>query len=142
VLYALTPQAESLFPKAYSALFNRLVRLLRRQGADVGSTLAELGAELGTEEAARTPSGDRAQRAVAAIGEMGGLARLEQDGVDLIIEGASCPFAEAVAEHPEVCSVATQFVSRLLDAPVREECDHDRAACRFRILGGAHEKTG
>jgi predicted ArsR family transcriptional regulator len=140
--YALTPEAERLFPKAYDALLNQLITSLkgRLSPAELAGVLREVGRALAAGQGAGAKAGGRAslerraQRAVEALAGLGGAARVEREGGRLFIRGASCPLAAAVAEHPEVCRLAEALVSELTGARVREHCERgDSPRCCFEL---------
>ena len=135
--YSLTPEAERLFPKAYDALLNQLIAVLKgRLGEE---ELEGLLREVGQNLAAGAPAegGDlqsRVQTALRALESVGGTARAEQEGEKVVIRSGGCPLAEAVSVHPEVCRLAESFIAGIVKAPVSEHCNRDGAPrCRFEI---------
>lgn len=137
--YSLTPEAEKLFPKAYDALLNQLIAVLkgRLKEEELDGVLREVGQSM----AAGTPdAGDdlesRVQTALRALERVGGAARAEQDGESFVISSGGCPFADAVSAHPEVCRLAESLIAEIVRAPVKERCDRAGAPrCRFEIEG-------
>ena len=136
--YVLTPEADALFPKAYDALLNQLIAVLKtRLGqAEIDDVLREVGRAL----AAAAPAGNKAnlegrvQTALKVLEAIGGSAEVEQHGDKIVIRGNSCPMAAAVGVHPEVCRLAETLVAEIVQAPVREYCDRDgHPKCRFEI---------
>src|SRR4051794_4109427 len=103
--YALTPQAEHLFPKAYGAILRQFLDVLgeRLTPADVDSLAREVGRRVAAGQAATGDLRQRAQQAVALLNTLGGLAELEERDEGYAICGYRCPLAEAVPGHPEVC---------------------------------------
>jgi predicted ArsR family transcriptional regulator len=142
-LYALTPEAEQLFPKAYHLLLNRLLDTLssRLPSEDMASILLEVGRRLAPAQPA--PSGPeslhrRAEGAVAALHGLGGLADLQETDGLLVIRGYSCPLAAVVEHHPEVCRLAEALLTEIVGRPVEETCDRSGAPrCGFRIVPSA-----
>jgi predicted ArsR family transcriptional regulator len=138
VIYELTSEACHIFPKHYDSLFNRLLDSLKRRmsEASVMSILEEIGRTIGSASAAtRDESLDkRVRNALSALQELGGAAVAVNEDDKILIKSSSCPFADAVSEHPEVCKIAESLVQEIVGQPVREICD--RAAvprCRFAI---------
>jgi predicted ArsR family transcriptional regulator len=134
--YALTPDAERLFPKAYGPLLHLLLDVLdeRLPPQVLGDVLREVGHRVAAGEPA--PSGDlqaRVERAVALLGELGGLAELEKQSGGFVINGCSCPLAAAVAGHPESCLLAETLLADVIGAPVQQRCDPDIPRCRFEV---------
>jgi predicted ArsR family transcriptional regulator len=71
------------------------------------------------------------------LAELGGLAEMEDGRDALVLQGYSCPFAEALPGHPEVCSLAVRFLEELLGRPVAEQCTREPTPrCRFRVASG------
>lgn len=136
--YALTDEADRLFPKAYDALLNQLIAVLkiRLSPAEMEEVLREVGravaGDLPEEKDASLES--RAQRALKVLEAIGGAAEIEQHEDRVVIQGSGCPLAAAVAVHPEVCQLAETLVAEIVKAPVQERCDRTkRPQCRFEI---------
>lgn len=139
-LYALTPEAERLFPKAYHLLFNTLLDALhtRLPPAEVRQLLREVGRSLAEGLSASGDQGDsvrsRSQTAVEVLEDLGGLAELQESDDQLVIRGFSCPLAAAVEEHPEVCQLAEALLAGIIGRPVSEMCDRDgEIRCAFLV---------
>jgi len=136
--YVLTEAADRLFPKAYDALLNQLIAVLktRLEPAEIEGVLREVGRAL----AAGAPAGNaaslesRVQTALKVLEAIGGAAEVEKHGDKLVIVSTGCPLAAAVSVHPEVCRLAETLVAEIVKAPVAELCDRDgRPKCRFEI---------
>jgi predicted ArsR family transcriptional regulator len=117
-----------------------LAAALRETGARLGARLAPRWAapgDTGRSGRPRDEAGERRRRAegaVSLLGELGGLAELEQQGDVLLIRGLSCPFAEAVPDHPEACGLAAALLAEVIGAPVRERCPRaGPAGCLFEV---------
>ena len=135
--YELTPEAEKIFPKAYDAIVNSLITVLKERlaSSDLEEVLREVGRSLATNQTSDGDLESRAGQALIALEAIGGSARLEQDGERLLIKSGSCPLAAAVAEHPEVCQLAEALLSEIVGAKVHEQCDRENAPrCRFEII--------
>src|SRR3989442_9999474 len=81
--YELTTEAESLFPKAYDALLNQLIAVLkiRLSPRALRAVLREVGRSLAASQTSHTESGDleaRSEKALAALEAIGGGARVEK----------------------------------------------------------------
>lgn len=136
--YSLTDEADRLFPKAYDALLNQLIAVLkhRLQPAEIDDVLREVGRAVATSSGNGSDSTlqDRVQRALKVLEGIGGTAEIEQHEDKIVIRGNGCPLAAAVAAHPEVCRLAETLVAEIVKAPVEERCDRsDRPHCRFEI---------
>lgn len=136
--YALTEEADRLFPKAYDALLNQLIAVLksRLSPAEIEDVLREVGRAI----AANTPAAadatlrSRVLRALAVLEAIGGSAEIEEQDGKFVIRGNGCPLAAAVNVHPEVCRLAETLVGEIVKAPVVEKCDREsRPRCRFEI---------
>lgn len=139
--YQLTGEARHLFPKAYHALFNQLLTVLKLRLApeEMQEILMEVARGLA---AGRTPNEinesieSRTERAVKVMEELGGVAIPEKVGDKLLLQsGSGCPFSETVAEHPEVCRLAETLLSEITGLEVREHCIRgDSPRCAFEII--------
>ena len=139
-MYELTPEAESLFPKAYAATLGTLLEVLadadsvegvRRVLRDSGRRLA-----VGRPPAAGG-SRERLQAAADVVSALGGLAEVEErpDG-RLLLRGFSCPLAELVPGHPELCLMTEALVSEISGLAVHECCDRTAGnppRCQFEV---------
>ncbi len=137
--YRLTEEAEQLFPKAYDALLNQLIAVLkgRLTPAALEEVLREVGRSLAGAQAVGRQNGDmesRIGRALVALEAIGGSARVEKDNEKLVICSDSCPLATAVQEHPEVCRLAETLLSEVIGFEVNEHCDREGPPrCRFEV---------
>ncbi|HET6975877.1 MAG TPA: FaeA/PapI family transcriptional regulator [Pyrinomonadaceae bacterium] len=136
--YVLTDEADKLFPKAYDALLNQLIAVLktRLSPPEIESALREVGRAM----AATAPTGNtatlenRVQTALKVLEAIGGAAEAVKREDKLVIEANGCPLAAAVTIHPEVCRLAESLVEEIVKAPVHEQCDRSgRPKCRFEI---------
>lgn len=139
--YALTREAERLFPKAYDALLNQLINVLkgRLSGEELEGVLREVGRSLAAEA---PPAGrdlqSRVRGVLKVLEELGGAAEAEREGDKVVIRGGSCPLAAAVSLHPEVCRLAESLIAKVVEAPVTEHCEREGTPrCRFEIESAA-----
>jgi len=136
-IYALTPAAERLFPKAYGTLLRMLLDVLteRLPPSAVDDAVREVGHRVAAGQP--VPMGelrDRVDQALAVLGELGGLAEAEEQEDGFIIRGASCPLAAALPDHPEICHLAETLLSDLIGVPVTECCQRgDHPRCCFAV---------
>jgi predicted ArsR family transcriptional regulator len=140
--YVLTDEADRLFPKAYDALLNQLIAVLktRLSPPELEAALREVGRAM----AANAPAGQnanlesRVRSALTVLEAIGGAAQIVKQEDKFLIEANGCPLAAAVSVHPEVCRLAESLVAEIVKAPVHEQCDRtSRPKCRFEI---SHEK--
>lgn len=136
--YALTEEADGLFPKAYDTLLNQLIAVLKHRLSP--TEIEDVLREVGRAVAASTPNGhdaslqSRVQKALRVLEAIGGSAEIEQHDDKIVIRGNGCPLAAAVSVHPEVCRLAETLVGEILKVPVVEKCDREsRPQCRFEI---------
>jgi predicted ArsR family transcriptional regulator len=135
--YALTPEAEDLFPKAYGPVLRELLDVLseRVPPAVREDILREAGHRLAAAHIAPQESPRaRLERALALLTELGGLVELEERDGTPSIRGYNCPLAAAVPGHPDVCGLVETLLADVVGAPVRECCDRDGAPrCAFEL---------
>jgi predicted ArsR family transcriptional regulator len=123
--YDLTPDAERLFPKAYGPILRGLLDVLAERLApdELEAALHEVGRRVA---AGCSPTGDRRARvhqAMALLGELGGLAEVEEGDEGFVITGCDCPLAAIVPGHPEACRLAQALMEEVIGAPVVERCE-------------------
>jgi predicted ArsR family transcriptional regulator len=134
--YALTADAERLFPKAYGALLGLMLDVLSERLAPdtLNDLLREMGHRLAGGQAPSTGNlRTRVDGAVALLGELGGLAEVKEQDGGYVIRGCSCPLAAAVTGHPETCLLAEALLADVIGAPVRQTCDTQGLQCRFEV---------
>lgn len=136
-VYSLTREADALLPKAYAPILRLLLEVLaeRLEPEQVDDLMREVGRRAAV---GRTESGRdvrmRVDAAYGALGELGGVAELEETDGMVTIRGYSCPFAAVVPGSPAVCLLAETLLSELVGVPVRERCEKgDPPRCRFDI---------
>ncbi len=133
----LAPEAEQLFPKAYGPVLQQLLDVLDEciPTSEVETLLREVGRRIaGTW---KVPSGDLRVRLGAAVedfNELGGMAELEACDGHFCIRSYSCPLADVVLEHPEVCHLAETLLTELVGVPVQKHCDYTGSPrCSFTV---------
>ena len=141
-VYELTPEAEGLFPKAYEPVLRRLLDVLNEQAEpkELGALLRAAGRRMAEERA--IPSGGdlrgRLEAVVNVLGELGGLAELEEHDGGLVVRSYGCPLSAVVPGHPEVCRLVETLLGELAGVPVRERCDRGKSPrCRFEVVKGS-----
>jgi predicted ArsR family transcriptional regulator len=134
-VYELAPEAEQLFPKAYSLVLTQLLDVLSKQmtAAELDALMRKVGSSIATQRS--IPPGDlrtRLEIAVEALNDLGGLTELEEQDGTYTIRGYSCPLAAAVPGHPQVCHLAETLLTELVGVPIQEHCDrHGSPRCCF-----------
>jgi len=137
--YALGPEAEHLFPKAYGRLVALLMSIFSRQvkprNLRAGMRLA--GRRVAQEYLGGVQRKPRQQRINAALGilkELGGAASFREEGGKHFIYGRGCPIAAATASHPEACLLAESLLTEIIGSPVKEHCIRGATpSCRFEV---------
>ncbi|HEX8175518.1 MAG TPA: ArsR family transcriptional regulator [Pyrinomonadaceae bacterium] len=138
--YSLTTEAEHLFPKAYDALFNQLVTVLkgRLEHDALELVLREVGSSLAASHSSNNKTDDfdrRMRSAIKALEALGGSPRIEEHEEKVLIKSGSCPLGAAVVEHPEVCQLAEALVSQIIGRPVKERCEREEPPrCCFELV--------
>jgi predicted ArsR family transcriptional regulator len=137
--YALGPEAEHLFPKAYGRMVSLLMSIFSRQ---VAPGKLRAGMRAGGRKVAQEHLGDlrgktRQQRIDAALGilkEFGGAATFREEDGKHFIYGNGCPIAAATANHPEACLLAESLLTEIIGSPVKEHCLRGPTpSCRFEV---------
>ena len=137
-LYALTTEAEKLFPKAYDLLFNLLLDAIsqRLPPEDIQEMLRAIGARLATAQGIDV-SADlevRLNYAQDVLNQLGGLAEVQEQADRFLICGYSCPLGQVVKQHPEACLLAEALLTELIGRPVQERCERNGTPrCVFEV---------
>jgi predicted ArsR family transcriptional regulator len=137
--YALTADAEQIFPKAYGPLVDLILTVLSRKlsARELKAGMREVGRKVATEHLAEVKGKTRQQRINAALrilSDLGGAARFEKSDGKHFIRGHGCPLAAATGHHPEACLIAESLLSQIIGAPVKEHCVHQPVpSCCFEI---------
>ena len=139
--YALTNDAEQLFPKAYPTLLNQFLAVLKRRLSpdELEAVLREVAISLAASRTSRQGSESlesRAEKILEMLEALGGAPRLNIEEDKLKISSFSgCPFAATVTEHPEVCKLAEILLSEVAGVKVQEHCKRgDIPQCSFEIM--------
>lgn len=137
-IYGLSENARELFPRPYGLLFNRLLTSLRSILSPTAfiERIREVGSGIGKENKIENNASldQKIERVLGAIESLGGAATHVTSNGKTIISSESCPFAEAVAEHPEVCKITESMVTEILETKVTETCDRSGSPkCRFQV---------
>ncbi|WP_129671268.1 metalloregulator ArsR/SmtB family transcription factor [Candidatus Chloroploca sp. Khr17] len=141
LIYMLSDEAHSRFPKQYDRLINGLLReLIALEGPDkVGELLERVSRRLANEYADRMAGNDVPER----LGELRRL--LEQRGVPAEVAESgdsirlfACPFYDIAQDHPEVCSMERQMIEFVLGEKLQLESSIREGShtCRFVVRSG------
>lgn len=133
-VYALSRDADELFPKAYAFVLEGLLSVLEeREGPDrVHEALAEVGAR------SAVPSDgspeERVRAAADALRALGGTVEVYRQNGHWKIQGFSCPLSSVTARDARVCGLAESLVQRTTGGEVKEVCQRGwRSRCAFEI---------
>jgi predicted ArsR family transcriptional regulator len=137
--YALTADAEQIFPKAYGPLVDLILTVFSRKltPSELKTGMREVGRKVADEHLGDVKGKTRQQRINAALrvlADLGGAARFEKSEGKHVIRGHGCPLAAATGRHPEACLIAESLLSQIIGAPVKERCLHQPVpSCCFEI---------
>ena len=126
VLYALAPDAELLFSRAYIPVLTQLLHVLAAKlgPSEFDALMRQVGEQLMTGRPRPTGSlRERAKQGAALLNELGGVSRVAIEGKQLVIRGDSCPLAAATRDHPEACNAVEGLLSEFVGAPVASCCE-------------------
>lgn len=138
-VYALTPEAEQIFPKAYGPLIDLLLAVFSKKLSlkELRAAMREVGRKVADDyllEVERIPRDQRIEAALRILKELGGAATFHESEGKHFIRGNGCPLAAATGRHPEACLIAESLLTQIIGAPVKEHCIHGAApSCRFQI---------
>jgi len=139
VMYALTPEAEQIFPKAYGVLLDLLLIVISKQLSpkELRAAMREVGRKVADNHLLEVRGKSRSERietALRILKDLGGSATFEKSEGKHFIRGNGCPLAAATARHPEACLIAEALLAQVIGVPVKEHCIHGTApSCRFEI---------
>jgi predicted ArsR family transcriptional regulator len=139
VTYALGPEAEHLFPKAYGQLVSLLMSIFSRQVTpqELRAGMRAAGRAVSREHLSALKGKSRRQRIDAALRilkELGGAATFREEDGKHFIYGNGCPIAAATAENPEACLLAESLLTNIIGSPVKERCVRGSTpSCRFEL---------
>jgi predicted ArsR family transcriptional regulator len=137
--YALTADAEQIFPKAYGGLLDILLSVLSRKltGKELRAGMRAVGKKLADVHRPEVKGKNRKQRiqaAVRVLNDLGGAASFHESEGKHFIRANGCPLAAATSQHPDACLIAESLLSQIIDAPVKECCKHGPSpSCCFEI---------
>jgi predicted ArsR family transcriptional regulator len=138
ITYALTPEAERLFPKMYAPILRELLDVLHeRLSAKKREEIAcETGRRMAEVYRAAVTAGrleDRVEQAIAVLGEAGGACESQSNG-KLIVQCFDCPLAAAAIGHPEICRLLETMLADLLHTSVQQRCEPEPSPrCVFEV---------
>jgi predicted ArsR family transcriptional regulator len=136
-LYALTPDAEESFSRAYAPVLTACVAELREtmSTGQIIVFLKRVGKRLASGlRHSRGSLPNRVAGAAELLNALGGVTSVEKSGSTYHIVGRACPLSRAVEADHCVCAAVTAMVAEVVDADVAERCDRSgRPQCHFEI---------
>ncbi|SRR5581483_816215 len=134
--YALTEDAEGLFPKTYAELLRQLLSLLHeRLGPDeLESVLRALAKRLAEGHRSTGTPIERVAAATEYLGELGGLAEWSPTEDGYRISGCSCPLAAILPSNPQACQLAELLLSEITGLATTEHCQKHPPRCEFDLV--------
>lgn len=139
VVYALVPEAEAGFSKAYTPFVAHLMRVLQERlpPAELDRVMHEVGRALAADRPrVRGDLPRRVDGAAALLHELGAPNEVQRLDGGFVIRGYStCMLAQAVHGRSEVCRAMESLLAELVEVPVRECCERTaaRPTCCFEI---------
>ena len=137
MVYELVPRADSVLSRAYIPFVAQLLRVLgeRMSKGELDELMQTVGRRLGAEwPRFRGDFRERVEGTSALLEELGSLTEVEQWDGGYILRGYGCLLGEAVHGRPEVCQAMASLIAHLVEAPVRECCEHgEHPRCCFEI---------
>ena len=137
--YALGPESEQVFPKAYGRLVSLLMSMFSRQlkPQTLRSGMRAAGRSVAQEHLRELKGKTRQQRIDAALGilkDLGGMASFREENGRHFICGNGCPIAAATANHPEACLLAESLLTEVIGTSVKAHCiNGPKPSCRFEV---------
>ncbi len=152
IVYALVPEAEAIFSRAYVPFVAHLVRVLqeRLDQKDLEGVMRAVGRGLAADwPRVRGDLPQRVDTAAELLEDLGALNEIERLDGGFVIRGYGCLLSQAVNRRAEVCRAMESLLTELVEAPVHECCDRggERPRCCFEIAvsggsGGAARAKG
>ncbi|HZO17447.1 MAG TPA: helix-turn-helix domain-containing protein [Gemmatimonadaceae bacterium] len=138
MVYELVPRADSVLSRAYVPFVAQLLRVLgeRMTKEELDDLMRTVGRRLGAQwPPLRGDLGERVNATAGLLEELGSLTELEAGDGGYTLRGYGCLLGEAVHGRPEVCQAVESLIAHLVEAPVRECCEHgEHPRCCFEIM--------
>ena len=137
-LYAVAPDAESVFSKAYEpVLTTLLVTLAGRLGErELSDLLRDVGRQLAaTSVSASATLEQRVRAAATVLDALGADTEVEPSGTNgFVLRGFACPLSRSVTQCPPLCGAVEELVAGITKGKVQERCDRsDVPRCSFVV---------
>lgn len=142
VIYSITEEAEKVFPKYYNWLAEYLIEeIIAEKGEDNLDVLFEnIGTKFSLAYVGRVqgkPPEERIGIVTDILNEWGSYASVESNGNEYLLKNYNCTFYDVAQKYPQVCTVHTTFLEKLLGQPAERTASmaqgNECCAYRFRI---------
>jgi predicted ArsR family transcriptional regulator len=140
-LYALTDQADSLFPNNYQQLARESLDILKRtlppdQFIGVMTELANKTADRAPQELKGLPPAERLQTTVQFLNDEGYMAFCECEQDEILLHTCHCPYKDLVGDHPEICQIDHVLIRRLTGmTPLRvSHMTNGGVRCTYKLI--------
>src|SRR5690348_15681798 len=137
-LYAVAPEAEAIFSKAYEpVLTTLLVTLAGRLGeGELSDVLRDVGRQLAATSVSTSATLEQRVRAAGAVLDaLGADTEIQASGANgFVLRGFACPLSRSVAQCPPLCGAVEELVAGITKAKVQEKCDRSEVPrCSFFV---------
>jgi predicted ArsR family transcriptional regulator len=145
--YELTAAGRELFPKVYEPVLRELVATLPEEvsPAAMQRLLRRVGQRLLKRHIGRLRGSSPARRLADFMSKLNGSSvgvEVTDEPGRLAVRSCSCPLASITSEHPELCDVAADVFTELLDAKVQQRCERaPTPQCHFEIGPSPHSRS-
>lgn len=140
LVYSLTGLGDALYPKKYASLASLLLEEVRSTGGDDGvRELLRRAAERKAQPYVGRMAGMDLPARMAELARIieaeGCLVSTSFEGGAYFLNRLTCPYPDVARAHRDLCYLDSQFVGRLMEAPVHlETCIvQGDASCSYRI---------
>ncbi len=142
IIYALTEQAQELFPSSYDNLASGILDNVKRLHGE--KTVVRMVEKMGEDRAAvhanRIEGKDmdgKVEEVTQVLNEEGCLATWEKRGSRYVLTAHNCPYLHVVEDRPEICGMEVAFLRKALSTKVKlvDSVASGAANCVFAISG-------
>jgi predicted ArsR family transcriptional regulator len=135
--YAVTPDAQVAFSKAYEPVLSTLLVSLagRLSGRELTELLRDVGRQLASSATSNKETLEQRVEAAAALLEsLGAETDVERAAGGYVVRGFACPLSRSVAQCPPLCAAVEELVAGVTRAKVQERCDRSGLPrCSFLV---------
>lgn len=139
-LYAVTPDAQVAFSKAYEPVLSTLLVSLagRLSGRELTELLRDVGRQLASSATSNKETLEQRVEAAAALLESLG-AEIDVEPATgaaggYVVRGFACPLSRSVSQCPPLCAAVEELVAGVTHAKVQERCDRSGLPrCSFLV---------